>query len=720
MRTWINRRPSRIRPRRPSPGRPRQLALERLDDRCLPAAGFGFVQTNLVSDLAGAAAVRDPNLVNPWGLVSSPTSPWWISDNGAGVSTLYNGNGQPQPAGNPLTVVIPPPTTTPPTPQASPTGVVFNGTSDFVVSAGTKSGPAVFIFVTEDGTVSGWSPGVDRTHAILEVNNADQAAGPVFKGATLGQMGGGNFLYVTDFRDATIDVFDTHFAKVTLAAGAFTDPNLPAGYAPFNIQSFGDKLFVTYAKQDTTRHDDAAGPGRGFVDVFNTDGSPGLPGDDVRLVSHGPLDSPWGLAMAPARFGRFGNDLLVGNFGDGHVNVFNPGTGHFLGQLTDANGKAIVINGLWALKFGNGGAAGGTGALFFTAGVQDEMHGLFGSIIPNRGPVVPNLGSAAVTSVSTMPPNGDQNPYGVAVVPRGFKGHGVLNAGDVLVSNFNDSTNTQGTGSTIVRITPDGHQSVFFQGADGLGLTTALGVLKNGFVIVGSVPNANGTVGQGSLLILDASGHVVKQLSDPHLLDGPWDLVINDLGGAAQVFVSNVLSGTVTRINLSVPGAPGKTPTVLSMTQIASGYAHRPDANALVVGPTGLAYDVRNDTLYVASTGDNEIFAVRNAAATTRDRGTGGVAVQDNAHLHGPLGLVIAPNGDLIVSNGDAVNADASHSNEIVEYTAQGGFVGQFQLDAGTGGAAFGIDMSAGPDGQLKFYAVDDNTNTLDVWTFGG
>jgi hypothetical protein len=312
----------------------------------------------------------------------------------------------------------------------------------------------------------------------------------------------------------------------------------------------------------------------------------------------------------------------------------------------------------------------------------------------------------------------------VAFVPKGFEGKGVLQPGDILVSNFNDKTNTQGTGSTIVRITPDGQQSVFFQGAPGLGLTTALGVLKGGFVIVGSVPNQNGNVQAGSLLILDANGHMVGQpISDPKLLDGPWDLAINDHGDHAQVFVSNVLSGTVTRIDLSVPDKAGQKPKVLSMTQIASGYMHGSDPNALVVGPTGLAYDAKRDILYVASTADNEIFAIADASDTRKDRGKGRLVVQDDAHLHGPLGLVLAPNGDLIAANGDAPsvnpNEQPGQQNQLVEFTPSGRFVGQFQLDSGVGGAAFGIALSSGPNGKLRFAAVNDNTNSLEIFTFG-
>jgi hypothetical protein len=324
------------------------------------------------------------------------------------------------------------------------------------------------------------------------------------------------------------------------------------------------------------------------------------------------------------------------------------------------------------------------------------------------------LPAAPVQSVSTVPPNGDVNPYGVAFVPQDFQGKGVLNPGDLLVSNFNDSANVQGTGTTIVRITPGGQQSVFFQGS-GLGLTTALGVLKSGFVIVGNVPtDANGAAQAGSLIILNARGQVVSTLTSSTLLDGPWDLTINDQGSSAQVFVSNVLSGTVTRLNLVIP--PGGTPSVASETQIASGYTHRTDPAALVVGPTGLAFDPVSGTLYVASTGDNAIFAIANAAGTQRDNGTGQIIFSEPGHLHGPLGLVLAPNGDLIFSNGDAVNAQRSHQNELVEITPTGKFVSQFQLDSGPSGGAFGIAVTS-VNGVTRFAAVDDDNNTVQVWT---
>jgi len=363
--------------------------------------------------------------------------------------------------------------------------------------------------------------------------------------------------------------------------------------------------------------------------------------------------------------------------------------------------------------------------------LADGDEGGGGNILPPPNP--------AILSVSTVPPNGDVNPYGVAFVPRGFNsGSGPLNPGDILVSNFNDSSNVQGTGSTIVQITQSGTASVFFQGSTMLGLTTALGVLKQGFVIVGSVPTTDGTcstIQQGELLILDSSGNVVMTLTDSNLLNGPWDLTVHqgegegggggdihqkrgdegdDEGGGPQVFVSNVLSGTVTRIDLQIN--PDGSLSVVSMTQIASGYATACNAAAVVVGPTGLAYDAERDTLYVASTDDNEIFAVDNAGETQQDGGTGRLVYQDNTHLHGPLALALAPNRHLLTANGDAINPDPNQSSEIVEFTRDGEFVSQFQIDTASG-SAFGLALARAEDDSILFAAVDDNTNMLEEWS---
>ena len=318
-------------------------------------------------------------------------------------------------------------------------------------------------------------------------------------------------------------------------------------------------------------------------------------------------------------------------------------------------------------------------------------------------------------NVSTIPPSGDVNPYGVAYVPGGFPSDSPLAPGDILVSNFNDSSGVQGTGSTIVQITKSGGgPNLFFQGAPDLGLTTALGVLRAGFVLVGAVPTTDGacdTIQPGGLLIIDRQGNLVATLTSNTLLDGPWDLTVVDMGSRALVFVSNVLSGTVTRINLSLQGG---SPTVTSETQIASGYTTACNTAAVVVGPTGVAYDRNSGILYVASTADNEIFAVGNAAFRTKDSGPGRVIYNDPVHLHGPLALALAPNGHLITANGDAVFADPSQLSEIVEFTEGGRFVGQFQIDTAVG-SAFGLAVTQVGETVL-FAAVDDNTNSLEEW----
>jgi hypothetical protein len=330
-------------------------------------------------------------------------------------------------------------------------------------------------------------------------------------------------------------------------------------------------------------------------------------------------------------------------------------------------------------------------------------------------PIIAQLPTAPVQITSTVPANGDVNPYGVAFVPRGFPKGGVLNPGDVLVSNFNNSNNLQGTGTTIVRITPNGGTSVFYQGPPGVGLSTALGILKEGFVIVGSVPSTDGTSATaqpGSLLVLNRNGQLVANFTSNTLLNGPWDLTINDQGDRAQIFVSNVLSGTVSRINVKFSAHGGF--KVLSAIQIASGYTHHGDPVGFEVGPTGLYYDAGADTLYVASTGDNAIFAVRHAGTAHNDQGTGKVIYRDNAHLRGPLGLTLALDGNLITANSDLVNPDPNQTSELVEFTKRGKFVGQFSLNPNPGGA-FGV-ASGLIGAHHRFAAVNDVTNSVQVW----
>ena len=330
-------------------------------------AGGGFYQqTNLTSNLPGIAKFTDPSLTNPWGISSAPGGPFWISDNGSGKSTLYDNKGNPQS----LVVKIP---SSMRGVAGTPTGTVFNSdTSAFIVSKKGVSAASIFLFATEDGTISGWNLGVDLTHAILAANRS--STGAVYKGLAIGTNSSGIFLYAANIYAGSIDVFNTKFAFVHLS-GSFSDPYLPDGYAPFDIQNIQGKLYVTYAKQNAQKNGDVPGAGHGFVDVFDTDGH-----FIKRLVSRGQLNSPWGIALAGASFGKFSHDLLVGNFGNGRINAFDPYSGNFLGQLTDRQGDPIIIDGLWSLIFGLGGQAGNPDQLFFTAGIHQEADGLFGVI----------------------------------------------------------------------------------------------------------------------------------------------------------------------------------------------------------------------------------------------------------------------------------------------------------------------------------------------------
>jgi DNA-binding beta-propeller fold protein YncE len=322
-----------------------------------------------------------------------------------------------------------------------------------------------------------------------------------------------------------------------------------------------------------------------------------------------------------------------------------------------------------------------------------------------------------VINSSTIPSNGDVNPYGVAFVPEYFPGGGTIAAGDVLVSNFNSSANVQGTGTTIVQLRPRGPlappgTAVVFFTSSLPGLSTALGVLRDGFVVVGNVPTPDGMfdmIGQGALQVIDRHGHLVQTLTDSQFLDGPWDLAVDDHGGHAHIFVSNVLNGTVSRLDVAV-GAKGL--TLSKATAIAAGYTHVPNAGAVVLGPTGLAFDRETDSLYVASTADNKIYVIPHASSRTSPVTRGGVAF-DDSHLRGPLALRFAPNGNLLAANGDAVNADALHPSEIVEFTKGGEFVREYNVDSSPGGA-FGLDTVR--EGPFNYAVIDDVTNTLSVY----
>jgi uncharacterized protein (TIGR03118 family) len=364
--------------------------------------GRGFVETDLVankSPLTDANGVVhqpahiDPNLLNAWGVGESGASPFWVSDNNAGKSTLYITDGTAQA----LIVSIPAPGA-PLGSDGTPTGLVFNiasGAGAFKVSGFTKGGlatsaPAIFLFATEDGTILGWNPGVNPpgfdpakagTYAIIAVDNsanpsADQGA--VYKGLAITNVNGVPRLYATNFRSGTVEVFGADFKPdTTLGSNAFADSSLPNGYAPFNIVPVGNRMFVTYAVQNDQKHDDVSGQSHGIVNTFDVTGE-----SLQRFAQHGQLNSPWGVAVAPASFGDIAGDILIGNFGNGHINIFDPSTGEFIGKLRDPQNKAIVIDGLWTLRVGNGGRGGDASKIYFTAGPNDESDGLFGSISP--------------------------------------------------------------------------------------------------------------------------------------------------------------------------------------------------------------------------------------------------------------------------------------------------------------------------------------------------
>src|SRR5262249_40966739 len=360
-------------------------------------AGTRFIQTNLVSDTPGIAQRTDPNLVNPWGMTLGTNSGLWVSNNGTGKATTYDGNGQPIPSGSPLIVTIPAPGGG----TSAPTGVATNATSGFVISSGGNSAPATELFSTQDGTIAGWNANVGPTNAFIAVDNS--TSGAVYKGLAIGFNGSGAFLFATNFRAGTIDVFDSNFRPVR-TAGGFVARGIPSSFGPFGIAAINSHLYVTYAKRDRFKRDDDPGPGRGFIAIFDTDGHL-----LKRFVSRGVLNSPWGMAWAPfERFGNFNNALFVGNFGDGSVNAFDFDSGAFLGNVTDPSGTPIIIPGIWALQFGLT-LPGKASTIYFTAGINNEQHGLLGtltvdpaSLPPPEGPQMLDTSLNVTTVVSGL------------------------------------------------------------------------------------------------------------------------------------------------------------------------------------------------------------------------------------------------------------------------------------------------------------------------------
>ncbi len=324
----------------------------------------GLTDAALTSDGVIAAAHTDSNLQNAWGVAFAPGGPIWIADNNSNKATVYDGTGAPQP-----TVVSIPAGTNGP---ANPTGQIYNGTGDFVITTGAGSAPAQFIFSGEGGTITGWAQSISGATATIAYDDGN--GGAVYKGLALANNGTANRLYATDLHNAKVDVFDTHFQKVTMA-GTFADPMIPAGFAPFGIRAINNQLYVTYAKQDATARDEVLGAGLGYVNLFDANGQL-----IKRVASAGVLNAPWGIALAPSGFGSVAGDLLIGNFGDGTINSFDPVSGASLGAVTLANGNKLAVPGLWDLAFGNGAPNQPASALFYTAGPNNQVDGVFGRI----------------------------------------------------------------------------------------------------------------------------------------------------------------------------------------------------------------------------------------------------------------------------------------------------------------------------------------------------
>jgi uncharacterized protein (TIGR03118 family) len=463
---------------------------ESLENRMVLSTSY--LLHDLVSDQPGVAPITDPNLVNAWGIAVGPAT-MWVSSNEKDLSTIYTGDVAGSPfAKNPLEVNIP---------GGAPTGQVFNSTtSDFMVTDGTHTAKALFIFASESGAVTGWAPTVPLPPPSHDAQGGFQANdGAIYKGIALANdsVRNANFLYLTDFHNNKVDVLDSTFHKTTLG-GTFTDPQLPSGFAPFNVAAVNGKLYVTYAKQDDDAEDDAAGAGNGFIDVFTTDGV-----FEKRLVSQGPLNSPWGMAVAPANFGDFSNDLLVGNFGDGRINAFDATTGALLGTLSSSKGHPLVTEGLWGLAFGNGTTAGDTNTLFFTAGPDGESHGLLGKITanaPGTSPVSASLHDGVLTVLGSR---GNDN---IVVFPRHDKievlaGFQTIGSFDVNSINTIEIFGVEGNDS--ISVSPGIHVTTLADG--GIGNDLAFGG-GGASILLGGPGNDTLTGGRGRNLLIGGTG----------------------------------------------------------------------------------------------------------------------------------------------------------------------------------------------------------------------
>lgn len=555
-----------------------------------PSKANVYVQHNLVSDIPGMADVTDPNLVDPWGISASATGPFWVSDAGKSRTTLYNGSG------TITAVVVSIPAGTKGPAQSSPSGQVNNNTTGFILANGTK---ASFIFATEDGTLSAWNGGTVST---VEVDNS--GAGAVYEGLAIGISANGPTLYAANIKTGNIDVFDTKFAPTTLA-GNFTDPSLPAGFAPFNIWNLGGKLYVMYAKQNASKTRDTAGPGNGFVSTFDLNGN-----FLKRMASNGPLNSPWGVAIAPANWGAFGGAMLVGNFGDGTINAFDLTTGNALGALQDKNGNPIVNRGLWAITFGNGGSGGDINTLYFSAGIQGEAHGLLGAIAPPTailtvvnaasgaaGPVAPGeivlVGGFTIGPsprvANAVPATGalgttagattvmfDTHPAPIlyasastvaVIVPYELSGGTTSNVSLSFVNTFNSDT----PAAFPVQLAASA-PGLFTADTSGSGNVAAINQ-------DGTANSATNAAARGSVVLLFATGEGV---TDPAVSDGA--ITTGRIVPGPLLPVSLTIGGQPARV-LSSLEAPGTVAGVMQVEAIVpSGITAGPAAVVLTVG----------------------------------------------------------------------------------------------------------------------------------------
>ena len=715
--TWLSffsrSRSSNI--RKAAPQRRRQLQIESLEERQLLSASISPALTPPQAILSQPLLPQLANLtpqtfstvpssngdVNPYGIGVVPQNfqGHGILQPGDILVSNFNNSANTQGTGTTITRIN----------ATGHTSTFFQGQAGLGLTAGLAVLQSGFVIVGDMPTTDGMSdtvqPGsllvIDASGNLVSTISSSQLINGPWN-LTVNDRGSSFQVFVSNVLAGTVSRIDMAIQngvpqvldEVTIASGYGHrgDPAAleigPGGLA-YNAQT--DTLYVAAALDNAIFAVSHAGL------RFTNAGKGTLIYQDATHL-HGPM----GLVLAP------NGDLITANYDAVNVDPNQPSelvefttAGKFVSQFSIDPTNAGSFN----LKIISNGAQ------LQLAAVDDNSNTL--KLWSLTG-IVNQLATITPQTFSTIPSNGDVNPYGVAAVPASLQGKGVFQAGDILVSNFNNSGNTQGTGTTITRISANGQTSTFFQGQAGLGLTAGLAILKSGLVIVGNMPTTDGmsdTVQPGSLLVLDANGHLVTTISGKHI-DGPWDFTVNDKGGYVQVFVSNVLNGTVSRIDMLIQN--GK-PKVLDTVTIASGYGHRGDPAALEIGPAGLAYNAATDTLYVDASLDNAVYAIGGAGSTFNNMGKGKLIYQDPVHLHGPMGLVLAPNGDLITANYDAVNADANQPSELVEFTPSGKFVGQFSIDPANAGS-FNLDVFMS-GGKVEVAAVDDNSNTLDVWT---